>query len=127
MAIEERPDDPAIDDPAEGLVVRRWSPLGDELPGIVVGWEAPDPQPKCIGRPAAEAAALGRESFLEAEVGRAAHPPEYRSLPEAAMTAENCSQLAENALRVFILAPRIGRSARCASEIGRVDPAVPPH
>ena len=86
MAVEKRPDDPAVDDPTKSLILKRGSPLGDKLLQIVVKRKAPDPKPQRVGGPAPEAAALRGKSFLEAEVGRAGHRREYRSLPAEAMT-----------------------------------------
>ena len=63
MAVEEGPDDPAIQDPAERLMVGRGSPLRDELLGILVGPEAADSEAQRVGRPAPEAAAVANRSW----------------------------------------------------------------
>lgn len=69
VAVEERADDPAVQDPVEGGVVGEWLPLGPQFARSVVGFVAFDPQALLVRRAAAEAARRGAVASLEARLG----------------------------------------------------------
>src|SRR5690349_3042095 len=66
VAVDERPEDPAVHEPVERLVLLARLPLRDDA--AIARLEAPDPQPALVRRSAPEAPALRRESLLEGEL-----------------------------------------------------------
>ena len=66
MAVQEGPDDAAVQHALEGLVMGFRRPVGDQ--GIALD-PALDPEALRVGRAAAEAAALGGVAILEALFG----------------------------------------------------------
>src|SRR6185295_10786873 len=79
MAIQQRPEDPAVDDAGERLVIRAWLPLGNEHGSIVGVGPAADMQPARVRRSAAEAPPSRRVALLQARTGYLGHRREYRS------------------------------------------------
>ena len=78
VAVEERADDPAVEHPGVGLVVRLRLPSGHQaIPHLV----ALDPQPLVVGGAAAEAAILRRVTILDARAGTVFDRPPHTIPP----------------------------------------------
>ena len=66
VAVQERPDDPSVEDVVECRMVGEWLPLGAEFAGDAWYLAALDPQAVLVRRPASEAPGGRAELDLEA-------------------------------------------------------------
>ncbi len=78
VAVEERPDDAAVEDVVEGGMMRERLPDRPQLTGDPGHLVALDPQTVLVGRAAAEAARVGTEALLEAGFGHGSESSRVR-------------------------------------------------
>ena len=71
MAIEQRPDDPAVEDSLKGLMMRLRDPVGDDF---ITANKTSQPQAPAIGRSTTKAFVARRECFLQAFLGHFREP-----------------------------------------------------